>query len=152
MKLFQALCGTVLSATLLGGIAFAADQVGVVDTQLVLQKYNKAQAMATEAKSKEEDLQKLKDSLLQKLKAGDKLSPIEKKNLEDKLNAEFAEKFKAYREWSVTQEQSLKSDFDKAVKSISDSDKLDLVLPKQGVIEGGRDITDDVLNLLNKSE
>jgi outer membrane protein len=148
MKLMKTVLSGMLVTAMLTGIAFA-DQIGVVDMQQISEKYSKAQQLAQQVKSKEEELQKLRTDLQGQLKAGEKLSPVEKKTLEEKLNSQFAAKFKEYREWTLTQEQGIKSDFDKVIQSVTQAQKLDLVLPKQTVLQGGKDITADVIKALN---
>jgi len=139
----------VMGLTLLTTAAFA--DIGVVDTDAILQKYSKGQELTAQSKEKEAALQKVREDLLTQLKAGEKLSPVEKKNLEDKLNQQFAEKVKEYRDWSAVQQQAVREAFDKAVKEVSESEKLDMVLNKSGVVlQGGKDITEDVLNVMNK--
>lgn len=128
-----------------------AENIGVVDTQVVTQQYTKAQTASAEVRTREQDLQKYKDNLLKQLKAGEKLSPVEKKNLEDKLNNQFAERFKTFREYVVSQENIIKQDLDQAIRQISAAQKIDVVLPKTVVMQGGRDITQDVIDQLNKS-
>lgn len=149
MTKLKALLSTVLVSSLLTGMAFAAE-IGVVDMQTISTKYTKAQNLAAQVKDKEAELTKLRDQLAEQLKGADKLSPVEKKNMEDKLNAQFAAKFKEYREWTVAQEQALKAEFDRAIDQVAAQQKLDLVLPKQAVLQGGRDITQDVITTLNK--
>ncbi len=146
----QKMLGALLVSIILTGAAFA-DSVGVVDMQEISQKYSKAQDVANQVKDKEDELQKLRDSLATQLKAGEKLSPVEKKNLEDKLNNQFAAKFKEYRDWTLAEEQVIKDDFDKAIKTVATNDKLDVVLPKQAVLQGGKDVTDEVISTLNSS-
>jgi len=128
----------------------ALADIGVVDMEAVIQKYSKAQEVSAQSKEKEEGLQKYRDNLLTQLKAAEKLSPVEKKNLEDKLNKQFADKVKEYRDWTSSQQDVIKSAFDKAVQQVSANDKLDLVLPKQAVLQGGKDVTEDVLTIMNK--
>lgn len=143
------LSSTLLSLLLLTGTVFA-QQIGVVDIQELTQKYSKAQELQAQIKAKDEELQKLRGDLLEQLKAGEKLSPVEKKNLEDKLNGQFAAKFTEYREWAVTQEKGVREDVDKAISQVTQAQKLEIVFPKQTVLSGGKDITADVLNALNK--
>lgn len=140
---------TLLVLIAFGGAAFA-QQIGIVDIQTVSQKYSKAQALQSEIKSKDNELNNLREDLLSQLKAGEKLSPVEKKNLEDKLNSQFATKFKEYREWAMQQEQQIRSEVDKAISQVVQTQKLELVLPKQTVLSGGKDITEDVIQILNK--
>lgn len=127
-----------------------AEGVAVVDMDAISQKYVKAQNVTATAKTKEDELQKFRDMLQGQLKAADKLSPIEKKNMEEKLNQQFMAKFKEYRDWMVAQQQSLKADFDNAIRQVSQAKSYDVILPKQGVIQGGRDITQEVVDVLNK--
>ncbi len=147
-RIYQALA-TIFTVALLSGTAALADNVGVVDMQEVSQRYTKAQSVAEQIKTKEEELQKLRDSLAGQLKAGEKLSATEKKSLEEKLNKQFAEKFKEYREWTLSKEQEIREDFEKAVQVVAGTTKLDVILPKQSVLQGGRDVTGDVLKVLN---
>lgn len=149
MKRVKVLLSSLALSVVLTGAALA-DQIGVIDVNEMSQKYSKAVTYNTEAKNREEELVKLKLSLREQLKAGEKLSPVEKKNLEDKLNAQYLEKFKAYKDWGLEQEKMLKESFDKAIMSVAQSQKLDVILPKQSVIQGGKDVTADVLNALNK--
>jgi outer membrane protein len=149
MKRFNAVFGALLGFVLLSGLAFA-DQIGVVDMQAVAQKYTKAQAVSEQIKAKEEDLKKYRDDLMGQLKAGEKLSPVEKKKLEERLNGEFAAKFKEYRTWTDGQEEAIKTDFDHAIQQVAQAQNLNLVLPKQTVLQGGKDITQDVITILNK--
>ncbi len=153
MRKLKVLFSTLVVTATLSGMAFAAE-VGVVDIQEISQKYSKAQELATQVKSKETELQKLRDSLVAELKAADekKMSPVEKKNLEDKLKGQFAAKFKEYREWTMTQEQAIKSDFDRAIQAVAKNQSLDIVLPSQAVLQGGRDITADVITQLNTAK
>ena len=127
-------------------------QVGVVDMQEVARKYTKAQTMAAQVKIKEDELSKFRQDLMDQLKTADKLSPVEKKNLEDKLNGQFAEKFKQFRDWTVAQETLLKNDFDQAIQSVAKTQSLEMVLPKQTVLYGGKEVTTDVLNALNSAK
>jgi Skp family chaperone for outer membrane proteins len=152
MKHVSQLLAGVLAATLIGGAAYA-ENIGVVDTQLIAQKYTKAVTVGEQVKSREQELQTLRDNLsseLKKSQADKKMSPVEKKTEEDKLNNEFAAKFKEYRDWAVTQENGINADMSNAIKAVATAKSLDVVLPKQVVMQGGTDITQDVLNSLNK--
>lgn len=149
MKRVQQTILAVALMALTAGSAFA-QQIGVVDIQEVSGKYYKAVSLANEVKVKEDELKKLREDLLTQLKAGEKLSPVEKKTLEDKLNTQFANKFNEYRNWTATQEQTVRTDIDTAVKQVAGAQRLDLVLPKQVVMQGGKDVTQDVINALNK--
>lgn len=149
MKQVKSVLSAILISGMLTGAALAAE-IGVVDMQMVTQKYTKAQTYATEAKTREDELQKFREGLLSQLKAGDKLSPVEKKTLEEKLNGQFATKFKEYRDWAMTQEQGLRTSVETAIQTVSQAQKLDVVFPKQAVLNGGHDITPDVINSLNK--
>ena len=71
------------------------------------------------------------------------------KNLEEKLGEQFNIKRNAYakdqsQKWGVIEDTVIK-----IIKEVSSSKKFDLVLNKQVVIDGGSDITDEVIKKLN---
>lgn len=146
LKLLAATFGLMLLAQ-----TAAWAEIGVVDPEKIGTDYRKAKELATQVKSKEDELNTLRNNLAKELKEkGDKMTPVEKKNLEDKLSKQFEGKFIEYRNWFASQDQSLRTAVDSAVNEVSKSQKLDMVLTKQVVLTGGRDVTQDVLNILNK--
>lgn len=151
MKLFQKLgvvVATVMAAVLFTGAAFA--EIGVVDIQKIMSSYSKSQTITQEAQSKEQQLQQLRANLANELKnKGEALSPVEKKNLEDKLNQQFMAKFKEFRQWVVQQDKMISDEVEKAVNSVAQQQGVTMVLNKGVVIQGGKDLTQDVISKLN---
>ena len=131
------------------GVQANAQEVGIVDLDKVISNYSKAQDVSADLKVKEADLQKfLADAQKQLKDAG---SPVEKKNLEDKLSAEFKTKADNYRELQIKQWKQIEDNVFNAINQVSKEKKLDVILNKAAVLQGGSEITDQVLNLLNTS-
>ncbi|MCA9788331.1 MAG: OmpH family outer membrane protein [Cyanobacteria bacterium HKST-UBA06] len=149
----QALKGMVLTligVAMLSTIAFA-EQIGVVDTDRIGREYNRAKELAGEIRTRERELQTLRLDLAKELKTkGDELSPVEKKSLEDQLNQRFADQFKAYRDWTLTKEKEIREAVETAINNVKTAKSLDIVFTKAVVLDGGVDVTTDVLTELNK--
>jgi outer membrane protein len=143
--LLASLCVAMMSF----GPAFA-EQIGVVDIQRIVSEYNKGKTLTQQVQAKEKELQEYRASLANELKTrGEALSPVEKKNLEDELNQKFVTRFKEYRQWAATQQDTLEADLQKAVQAVAQTQQLDVVLAKPVVLQGGKDITQDVITQLN---
>ena len=134
--------------------ASAADSgnanIGVVDFEKVIVNYAKAKDFATKDAQKRQELKSLRDQLADQLKKGENLSPVEKKVLEDKLNAQFGDQLKAYRDWATAEDDTLRKNVDAAIEQVSKDQNVGLVLIKPAVFQGGKDITDVVIQKLNK--
>jgi len=129
------------------GIA-SADTIGVVDVDRIYTDYAKAQNVSADMKVKEADLQKFLADAQKKLK--ETTSPVERKNLEDKLTLEFKNKAEKYKSYQIDQIKEIEKNVFDAIDSVSKTDKIDIVVVKQSVLTGGKDITDEVLTTLNK--
>jgi outer membrane protein len=146
----------ILAAVALGALApaaYAAPAIGVVDFQ-ALQKApvaQKAMAKLTAAQgSYQKELQirsaKLDDAQKHKATA-DALS---------KMRQQYEKELQTLRAKGEADAQSatetLQRDLEKAVKSVADSKKLDMVFRKEAMLYGGIDITIDVEKQLTKVE
>ena len=139
---------------LLGGIAQAADfsSIGYIEVQKVFKDF-KATAKAQEELSKREEAFKKEFEESQKKlekaekdgKAQDELEKM-KKELEDKLAPKRTELLKVNEQLTGKLQQEILD----AVKKVSKKVGIDLVLDKQVVITGGMDLTEMVINELNK--
>lgn len=128
-----------------------AQSIGVVDTEIIGRDYKKAQTLSQQVRTKEEELQKYRAELAKELKdKGEKATPVEKKALEERLNKQFAEKLKGYRDWLIVQEEQLRTSVEKAIKEVAESEKMDMILTKTVVLQGGKDVTDKVVGKLNQ--
>lgn len=126
--------------------SFAAG-TAVVDLDKIRENYTKSQELTADLKVKETELQKFVVDAQKQIQEAK--SPLEKKNLEEKLGEQFNIKRNAYakdqaQKWGVIEDTVVKT-----IKAVSDAKKFDLVLNKQVVIDGGSDITDEVLAKLN---
>ena len=128
----------------------SAETIGVVDLDKVINSYTKAQNVSAELKVKEAELQKFLADAQKKLK--DTASPLDRKNLEDKLTAEFKTKSDAYRNYQVTQMKSIEDNVFGTIEKIAKDQNVDVVINKAAVLVGGCDITDKVVTTLNASK
>jgi outer membrane protein len=150
-----------------GSAAFAASStIGYIDVQKIFKDY-KATASAQESVKKEEKAFREKFDESQKklaesqkkideaVKAGKSQNEIEKLQKDaEKLQKELEDKLAPDREKLMKLNEQLTSKLQleivSAVKAVSAKLGVDLVLDKQVVITGGMDLTDLVVNQLNK--
>jgi len=126
--------------------SFAAG-TAVVDLDKIRGNYTASQELSADLNVKEAELKKFVDDAQKQIQNAK--TPLEKQNLEEKLGAQFNIKRNAYakdqtQKWSVIENAVVKT-----IKEISNSKKFDLILNKQVVIDGGYDITDEVITKLN---
>jgi outer membrane protein len=129
--------------------ASSGASIGVIDYQKLMLNYAKAKDFYNKDVAKRKELKELRDSLAEELKKGEKLSPVEQKVLEDKLNTQFTAKMKEYRDWAVAEDGTIQKNVDTAIDTVTKEQKMGMILVKPAVVSGGRDITDDVLKKLN---
>ena len=144
---------TVLAITSIvgfSGLKSYADGTGVVDIDKVISNYSKAQDVSADLKVKEAELQKFQADAQKQIKEAK--TPLEKKNMEDKLTEEFKQKIQDYKDAQVKQLKQVEDSVFAAVDSVAKQQKLDLILNKSSVLRGGSDITDAILNILNSEK
>jgi len=139
----------VMSIVGFSGLKSYAENVGIIDLDKIGSNYAKAQDFTTDLKVKEAELQKFVADAQKKLK--DAASPVERKNLEDKLSNEYKTKSDNFRDLQLKALKDIDDSVFAAIDKVSKTQKLDLILNKSVVIQGGSDITDQVLNILNVS-
>jgi Skp family chaperone for outer membrane proteins len=122
-------------------------EVGVVDLDKVIGSYSKAQDVSADLKTKEAELQKFLADAQKQLK--NTSSPIEKKNLEDRLTQEFKTKSDNFRDSQIKSWKQIEDNVFNAIDQTAKSRKIDLVLTKASVLSGGADITDQIITVLN---
>jgi outer membrane protein len=143
----------LLAVVLSPAAGFAAEgssDVGVIDYQELMVGYAKAKDFFTKDQTKRKELKDLRDRLAEELKKGEKLSPVEQKVLEDKLNTQFSAKLKEYKDWAVAEDTTIQKSIDTAIDTVSKENNLRMILVKPAVVVGGKDVTKDVLTKLNK--
>jgi outer membrane protein len=126
--------------------------VGIVDTVRILAEYPKAQKVLQEI-SKAEELLSLKVKNKRK-----ELEDARSKNKTDTEIQMLAEQFKLEIEpeakkletESARKSKEIEDEVKKTIEAIAKSSSYDVVLSKQAVLYGGTDISNTVLNKLNK--
>lgn len=124
-----------------------AGGTAVVDLDKIRENYTAAQELAADLKVKEAELKTFIDNAQKQI--DEAKTPLEKKNLEEKLGQQFNIKRNAYAKdqaakWAVIEDKVVSS-----IKEVSDAKKYDIVLNKQVVIDGGCDITEEIIAKLN---
>jgi outer membrane protein len=157
MKLVNKIAPVLMAAIVAFGLSLSVNaapanssDIGVVDFQKVVQSYAKAKDFAAQDESKKKELKDVRDSLATQLKDAENKSPVEKKALEDKLNEQFSVKLKEYRTWAVTQDEALRKSIDTAVQAVAKEQNVSMILIKPAVVQGGRDLSEEVIKKLNK--
>ena len=144
----------ILGIIFLAGIASAANfaSIGFIDVQKVFTEYKETEKAQTELEKQEEEFKKGLEEGQKKLEKAEK----EGKGKEDleKIKKELEEKLNPKRESLLRLNQQLTGKLQleilDAVKNVSKKVGIDMVLDKQVVITGGMDLTELVINDLNK--
>jgi len=151
MKKLVALLVVALFLGVVVGSAFA-ENIGFIDVAKVFKEY-KATAKA------EEDLKKERDSYEKEFKdAQEKLDKAEKDNkskeemdtLKKDLETRLEPKRKSLLSLNEQLTTKLQLDIVGSVKAVAKKVGIDVVLDKQAIITGGVDLTEMVINDLNK--
>ncbi len=121
---------------------------GVVDLSKVVDNYTEAQKLTAELKVKESELQNFLMEAQQKIK--DAKTPLEKKNLEEKLGEEFNIKRKAFIQEQSEKWEVIENNIFGEIETFSKDKRFEMVFNKQSVIIGGEDITDELIKKLNQ--
>jgi Skp family chaperone for outer membrane proteins len=125
-----------------------AQSIGTVDADKIIANYSKAQDVEADLKVKEAEIQKFIAEAQKQIKNA--TTPVEKSNLEKKLSEEFRQKQTEYRQLQLDESKKINDDILSAIDTVAQQQSLDLVLAKGAVFIGGKDITDSVLQMLNK--
>ena len=147
MKKYIAL---LLAFVFLGSAAFAA--TGYIEVQKVFREYKETKKAQEDLNKKEESFKKEFEDSQKKLekaeKDGKKKEEIEKmkKELETKLSPQRESLLKLNEQLTVRLQQDILA----AVQKVAQKLGIELVLDKQVVITGGMDISEMVINELNK--
>ncbi|MFH1576324.1 MAG: OmpH family outer membrane protein [Candidatus Margulisiibacteriota bacterium] len=148
------LIAIVLTLAFFGGVALAADftNIGFIDVQKVFREYKSTEKAQEELGKQEEAFKKEFEESQKKLeqaeKDGKKPSELEtmKKDLETKLAPKREKLLKLNEQLTVKLQMEILDSVKKVAKKVG----LDVVLDKQVVITGGMDLTEMVVNELNK--
>lgn len=148
------LIAVALTVAFFAGIAGAAGftNIGLIDVQKVFREYKateKAQKdLAKQEESFKKEFEKSQKKLAEAEKNGKKPSELEKmkKDLEVKLAPKREKLLKLNEQLTV----KLQMEILEAVKKVAKKVGIEVVLDKQVVITGGMDLTEMVVNELNK--
>lgn len=139
-----------LLMTMFGSAAFAA--IGYIDVQKVFKEYKETNKAQVELGKQEESYKKEFEESQKKLekaeKEGKSTEDIEKlrEELEKKLSPKRKELLRLNEQLTTKLQMEILAAADKVAKKVG----IDLVLDKQVVITGGMDLTEMVVNELNK--
>lgn len=122
----------LFSIALLGGCASSATAIGVFDVNKVMTDSPKIKQFQEQLNTKGKEL----SEKLEKEKAG-----ISEEEFQKRQEAAYAEFLKGKQELETQVDTSIKQ----AIEQVATEKKLGVVLYKNGVAQGGVDITDDVL-------
>lgn len=140
----------LIAITMFVSLAANADTIGTVDLDKILANYTKAQSVSADLQVKEAELQKFIADAQKQLKTA--TTPVDKKNLEDKLTDEFQKKGQAFKDEQAKQWKMIEDNVYAAISTVAKSKKIDVVINENSVLMGGVDITEDVTTYLNKSK
>ena len=158
MKFKKWLIVLVLVAFLagIGGTVFAADislnSIGHIDVQKVFKLYKETDKAQDELKKQEEDFRKEFEKSQEKLEKAEKdgKSRTELEEMRLELEKELNPKRERLLKLNEQLTTKLQLEILGAVKQVAKNLGLELVLDKQVVITGGMDVSEMVINELNK--
>lgn len=141
-----------LLAFLLSGVSLKAETIGYIDMQQVTTQYKKFEKVQKELSKKEEKLKKEAEKKQKKLEeAQDKNKTEEQlKKLKERFDEELKPKIEEFQMEQVKKMKEIEKNVLDATKKISKSYGIDVVLHKQIVLTGGFDLTQLVIEELNK--
>lgn len=150
MKNLKLFISTLICAGMLIFCASAANAkgIGVVDLGKIIENYTKAQEVTADLKVKEAELEKFVQGAQDQIKNAN--TPVEKKNLEEKLAEQFNIKRNAFAKEQSEKWQIIENEVFEKIKKVANDKNLDIVLNKQTVIIGGDNITAEVIKQLNE--
>lgn len=126
--------------------AGSSPNIGVVDVQKVVQSYSKVNKLKTEQKSKLDDLKKFVEDA--KAQVAKEPNADKKKTLEEGFNKELNKRKKAIDENYAKQLDVINKDIMTVINKAAKTHQMDIVLTKNSVLYGGKEITTDIIKEL----
>lgn len=151
MKKITALIIVLFLTGMMTCLADAAT-IGYIEVQKVFSSYEKTKKAQEQMAGKEKEIQseiEKKQKQLEKEKAKG-TSDKELRKMVEKFEKELEPKRKDITESQQKLTQEIEEDIIKASDSVAKKMNIDVVINKQVVITGGIDLTDKVIELLNK--
>jgi len=125
-----------------------ASGVGFINYKKIQDSYPYAVNAAKEVDSKALELQQYLVDKEKEFKALD--TPVKKKNFEEKTQREFKDKQDAYLKLKAAKEDDIYGKIQDAAKQILIEQKLDTIIDFRVIFVGGMDVSDLVIQKLNK--
>lgn len=142
----------LLSIFILLSSSITASEIGFIDTDLIFQKAKFVQTFRENFTEKEKDfnelLQKKSKKIEEAIAKGKPENEI--RDLVKKRDEELEPKKKELMQYEISFRQNFLLNVTTTAKKIAQEYKIDVVLDKQVIYHGGYDLTDLVLNQLNK--
>ena len=149
MKILNSL---ILSILILLSSSLTASEIGFIDTDLIFQKAKFVQTFRENFTEKEKDfnelLQKKSKKIEEAIAKGKPENEI--RDLVKKRDEELEPKKKELMQYEISFRQNFLLNVTTTAKKVAEEYKIDVVLDKQVIYHGGYDLTDLVLNQLNK--
>ena len=128
--------------------ALAVDKYGYVNFKQVMSSYNQAKKVQNTLKSKEDTMQKfIAENQAAISKAS---SPEEKKRLEEKAGTQIQKMISDIRAYSAKEIKTVEDNLEKAIQSVGKKHNYTLIFSDASVFYGAEDITNLVIDELNK--
>lgn len=151
MRKFTVMVIAVFAAGMISAPVHAAT-FGYIDIQKVFSSYGKTKRTEEELKKKE---QLIKDEVLKKQKQIEKernnnMSDGDLRKLAEKFEKELEPQKAELMEIQDKKMQEIRNDIMKASEITAKAMGIDIVLDKQAIVSGGTDLSDKVIEQLNK--
>ena len=138
---------TILLILLISSPVFSSG-VGYVDYDKIIENYNYAKTTIQELDTKSNELKKY---LLQKEEEYKLLeSPVQKNKFETEMKQEVMKRESAFNDFAKKREEVVKQKIMSGIEQVRTEKGLDAVLDSSSIYSGGEDITNAVIEYLNK--
>ena len=122
--------------------------IGSINYEKIIENYNFAKTTKQELDTKSKELEKY---LIQKEEEFKLLeSPVQKSKFESEIKAEVLKRETAFNDFINKREEAVKQRVMSAIEQVRKEKNLDAVLDSSSVYSGGEDITQAVIDYLNK--
>lgn len=127
-----------------------ANGIGYINYKKIQENYALARDAAKEVDAKALELQQYLVDKEKEYKAMD--TPVKKKNFEDKMAKDFKVKQDAYLKLKMDKEETVYNKVQDAANQVLVEQKLDAIVDYRVIFVGGLDITNMVIDKLNKGK
>ena len=138
----------IILAILFITLPVSANDIGYINYNKVLENYNFAKTTKQELSIKAQEIEKYlaqKEEEFQTLE-----SPVQRNKLENEVKAEMEKRENAFNDLVSKREEVVKQKIKTAIDQIRTEKGLSAVIDEGSIYSGGCDVTDSVIELLNK--